>query len=330
MPRRWIQNWPYAVECVAGSAAVRAAFDPRLYCVSLEGPGNCLEPRDRLVALGGCNAAQRDLRSGALVCLMQRQAVPRRMKPRPSAMLERRPACASEDWVSQLPKLIDAVCEDWHLSLDDERMAAGAWGVVAWCHTENGLEAALKLCANEERLSAETNAMLGWVGRPAVRVLAHRPGALLLERARPGRPSRLPPARLALLLDALHRPTSAGWRGLGDWRTSIKAAVSQVPSLQTLGRELLKQGQGRPVVALHGDLQPANILEHHGAIAVIDPVGISGPRELDVANAALRNNWGEEADARIRRLAALTGTDPTFALALGQLSAMYAALAPRY
>jgi streptomycin 6-kinase len=330
MRRRWIQNWLYAVECVAGWAPLRAASGPRLCRVSLEGFANCLEHRDRLVALGGFRAAQRDLRSGALVCLMPRHAVPRRVKSRASAMLERRPACASEDWVSQLPKLIDAVCEDWHLSLDDERMAAGAWGVVAWCHTESGLEAALKLCANEERLSAETNAMLAWVGRPAVRVLAHRPGALLLERARPGRPSRLAPARLALLLDALHRPTSAGWRGLGDWRASIKAAVSQVPSLQTLGRELLKQGQGRPVVALHGDLQPANILEHHGAIAVIDPVGISGPRELDVANAALRNNWGEEPAARIRRLAALTGTDPAFALALGQLSAMYAALAPRY
>jgi len=319
-----------AVECVAGWAPFRAASGPRLYAVALEGSANCLEQRDRLVALGGFRAAQPDLRSGALVCLMPRHAVQRRVKSRASAMLERRPACASEDWVSQLPKLIDGVCEDWHLSLDDERMAAGAWGVVAWCHTESGLEAALKLCANEERLSAETNAMLAWVGRPAVRVLAHRPGALLLERARPGRPSRLAPARLALLLDALHRPTSAGWRGLGDWRTSIKAAVSQVPSLQTLGRELLKQGQGRPVVALHGDLQPANILQHHSAIAVIDPVGISGPRELDVANAALHNNWGEEPTARIRRLAALTGTDPALALAFGQLSAMYAALAPRY
>jgi streptomycin 6-kinase len=252
------------------------------------------------------------------------------LKSRASGKLQSRPACASEDWVSQLPKLIDAVCEDWHLSLDDERMAAGAWGVVAWCHTDSGLEAALKLCANEERLSSETNAMLAWDGRPAVRVLAHRPGALLLERARPGRPSRLAPARLGLLLDALHRPTSAGWRGLGDWRTSIKAAVSQVPSLQALGRELLKQGEGRPIAALHGDLQPANILEHRGAIAVIDPVGIKGPRELDVANAALRNDWGEAPAARIRRLANLTGTDPAFALGFGQLSAIYAALAPRH
>src|SRR3984885_4248590 len=261
---------------------------------------------------------------------MLRLARPRRLKSRAPVQLERRPACAGEDWVSHLPKLIDAVCEEWPLSLDDERITSGAWGVVAWCHTESGLEAALKLCANEERLSAETNAMLAWGGGPAVRVLAHRPGALLLERARPGRPSRLAPARLALLLDALHRPTGAGWRGLGDWRTSITAAVSQVPSLQTLGRELLKQGQGRPVVALHGDLQPANILEHHGAVAVIDPVGISGPREMDVANAALHNNWGEEPAARIRRLAGLTGTDPAFALALGQLGAIYAALAPRY
>ena len=186
------------------------------------------------------------------------------------------------------------MCEEWHLSLDDERIAAGAWGVVAWCHTESGLEAALKLCANEQRLSAETNAMLGWGGHPAVRVLAHRPGALLLERARPGRPSRLAPSRLALLLDALHRPTSSRRQGLGDWRTSVDAAVTHVPSLQTLGQALLKQGERRPAVALHGDLQPANILEHLGTIVVIDPVGIAGPRELDVANAALQNNWGED------------------------------------
>ena len=261
---------------------------------------------------------------------MPRRAGPRRVKSRASVLLERRPACAGEDWVSQLPKLIDDVCEDWDLSLDDERIAAGAWGVVAWCHTAGGGEAALKLCANEQRLSAETSAMLAWSGRPAVRVLAHRPGALLLERARPGRPSRLAPTRLAMLLDALHRPTRAGWQGLGDWRTSIRAAVSQVPSLQTLGSDLLRAGEGRPVVALHGDLQPANILEHRGAIAVIDPVGIVGPRELDVANAALRHNWGEESGARIRRLAELTGTDCGFALGFGQLTAMYAALAPRH
>ena len=130
---------------------------------------------------------------------MLRLARPRRLKSRALLQLERRPACASEDWVSHLPQLIDAACEEWHLSLDDEPMAAGAWGVVAWCHTESGLEAALKLCANEQRLSAETNAMLAWGGHPAVRVLAHRPGALLLERARPGRPSRLAPTRLALL-----------------------------------------------------------------------------------------------------------------------------------
>jgi streptomycin 6-kinase len=261
---------------------------------------------------------------------MLRHARPRRSKSRASVQLERRPACAGEDWVSHLPKLVDAVCEEWHLTLDDERMAAGAWGVVAWCHTESGVEAALKLCANEQRLSAETNAMLAWGGHPAVRVLAHRPGALLLERARPGRPLRLAPTRLALLLDALHRPTGASRRGLGDWRASINAAVVDVPSLQALGQALLKQGEGRPVVVLHGDLQPANILEHRGRIAVIDPVGIAGPRELDVANAALGNNWGEDSSARIRRLADLTGTDHAFAVTFGQLSAMYAALAPRH
>jgi len=282
------------------------------------------------VALGWFRAAWGGLRSGVLVCLMLGLARPRRLKSRASVGLERPPACAGEAWVSHLPQLIDAVCEEWHLSLDDEPLAAGAWGVVAWCHTESRLEAALKLCANEQRLSAETSVMLAWGGHPAVRVLAHRPGALLLERARPGRPSRLPPTPLALLLDALHRPTIGSRRGLGDWRTSIDAAVAHVPSLQSLGQALLKQGEGRPVVALHGDLQPANILEHRGTIVVIDPVGIAGPRELDVANAALQNNWGEDSSARIRRLAGLTNTDQGFAIAFGQFSAMYAALAPRY
>jgi hypothetical protein len=89
--------------------------------------------------------------------------------------------------------------------------------------------------------------------------------------------------------------------------------------LGALGRELLKEGQGRPVLTVHGDLQPANILEHRGTSAVIDPVGIAGPRELDVASAALYNDWGEESSARIRRLAKLTGTDPAFALRFGQL-----------
>jgi streptomycin 6-kinase len=243
---------------------------------------------------------------------------------------ERRPAGASEDWVSRLPELIEALCEDWRLSLDNERMAGGAWGIVLCCHTASGREAVLKVCANQERLRAETSAMLAWADGPAVGVLAHRAGALLLQRARPGTASRLAPSRLALLLDELHRPTNIGERGLGDWRASITAAVLQVPSLQALGRELLREGQGRPVLTVHGDLQPANILEHRGASAVIDPVGIAGPRELDVASAALYNNWGEESSARIRRLANLTGTDPAFALRFGQLSAMYAALAPRY
>jgi streptomycin 6-kinase len=241
-----------------------------------------------------------------------------------------RPAGASEDWMSRVPELIETLREDWHLSLDDETMAGGAWGIVLCCHTANGREAVLKLCANHERLRAETSAMLAWAGGPAVGVLAHRPGALLLQRARPGKPLRLAPSRLALLLDTLHRPTRIGELGLGDWRAGITAAVSQVPSLQGLGRELLREGQGRPILTVHGDLQPANILEHRGASAVIDPVGIAGPRELDVAGAALYNDWGEESSARIRRLAKLTGTDPAFALRFGQLTAMYAALAPRY
>ena len=250
------------------------------------------------------------------------------MRARSLALIDHAPAGAGEDWVSLLPALIASLCEDWHLSRDDERIAGGAWGVVVYCRTENGREAALKVCANEQRLSAETSAMLAGPAAPQL-------ACSLTARVRcccngPARHTIATCAsRLAMLLDALHRPAKASGLGLGDWRASINAAVRQVPSLQTIGRDLLREGDGRPLHTLHGDLQPANILEHRGASAVIDPMGIAGPRELDVANAALYNNWGEEASARIRRLAELTGTDPAFALRFGQLSAIYAALARR-
>lgn len=243
---------------------------------------------------------------------------------------EHRPAGASDEWLSGLPEVIEALCSQWRLAVDDEGIRGGAWGIVVFCHTAGGREAVLKLCADHQRLRAETSAMLVWAGGPALSVLAHRPGALLLQRARPGKPARLAPSHLALLLNALHRPAAVCGAGLGDWRSSINQAVTRVPSLQALGRELLTQGHGRPVVTLHGDLQPANILQHRGASAVIDPIGLTGPRELDVATAALYNDWGEEPSARITRLAKLTGADPALAVRFGQLSAMYAALANRY
>lgn len=207
--------------------------------------------------------------------------------PRLAAIREHRPAGAGDEWLSRLPEVIAGLCTEWRLDVDDEAITTGAWGIVLYCHTASGREVVLKLCADHQRLAAETSAMLAWAGGPALGVLAHRPGALLLQRARPGKPSRLAPSRLALLLNALHRPTAVSGVGLGDWRSSINAAVLRVPSLQVIGRELLTQGCGRPVVTLHGDLQPANILEHRGTTAVIDPIGIAGPRELDVANAAL-------------------------------------------
>jgi hypothetical protein len=45
--------------------------------------------------------------------------------------------------------------------------------------------------------------------------------------------------------------------------------------------------------ALHRPARPPGSALGTGE-AVIDPVGIAGPRELDVANAALFNLWGEE------------------------------------
>ena len=209
-------------------------------------------------------------------------------------MSERAPTGAGEDWGSRLHELIEILCEDWHLSRDDERTAGGAWGVVVYCRTENGREAVLKVCAHEQRLATETRAMLAWVGGPQPASSLTARGALLLQRARPGTPSRLAPSRLAMLFDALHRPANATGLGLGDWRASINAAVLHAPSPQAVGRDLPREGNGRPLHTLHGDLQPANILEHRGATAVIDPVGIAGPREMDVANAALNDNWGEQ------------------------------------
>ena len=136
--------------------------------------------------------------------------------------------------------------------------------------------------------------MLAWVGGP-------QPASSLTARAHcccsgpvPAHHRGLRPRAWRCCSTRFTDPRTPPGSALGTGERALTPPSCTRPPPKAVGRDLPREGNGRPLHTLHGDLQPANILEHRGASAVIDPVGIAGPREMDVANAALNDNWGEE------------------------------------
>ncbi len=147
-----------------------------------------------------------------------------------------------------------------------------------------------------------------WDGRGAVRVADAAPGAVLIERARPGddlsdlvRAGRDDEATLILceVMAALDRPApqGGGFRSIADWSEGFardRAAALNVG----MPAELIDQGealffelcasQAEPIL-LHGDLQHYNVLNdaERGWLA-IDPKGVLGEPAYETG-AMLRN-----------------------------------------
>jgi len=180
-------------------------------------------------------------------------------------------------------------------------------------------------CDGDERRQGEV--LAAFAGRGTVRVLAHLPGAVLMERACPG----------DALLNLVHQgrdddATAILARTLASMRP--EAAPPGLPTVESLGADLASGGpvpgdllhaaraahatlyaSQREVRLLHGDLHHENLLfdRTRGWLAV-DPKGVVGELAYE-AGAFLRNPWGQPdlfADpVRLRaRLAILERTLP--------------------
>lgn len=95
---------------------------------------------------------------------------------------------AGRAWVATLPALVDRLCAEWDLAIDDAPPLHGGLGLVVMVH-RSGEPCVLKLSWLEDTTVDETVALRTWDGHGAVRPFEAEPevGALLLERLNPAR-----------------------------------------------------------------------------------------------------------------------------------------------
>jgi streptomycin 6-kinase len=197
------------------------------------------------------------------------------------------------------------------------RSAAQAWRVTVdeWLETDSSVVAyghrgadpvVLKVVKahGDEWRSGEVAAAFG--GRGVVRVLEHVGGAVLLERARPGRGlfeltrDSHDASATAILADVIAAmvpnaapagcSTVADWgRGFARYRASGDRQIAPALVTEAAAVQASLEGSQRNARLLHGDLQHYNVIEDRdrGWLA-IDPKGVVGEVEIEIA-AGLRN-----------------------------------------
>ncbi len=238
------------------------------------------------------------------------------------------------EWLERLPGIIERCRERWGLTLG-EGYSYPALSFLARCDTRDGAPAVLKVGFLLDELACEIEALRLCGGRGMVRLLDAMPeqGALLLERAEPGRDlaelrdderaTRIAAAVMARIhapAPAEHSfPTVARWcRGFERLREHFRGGSGPFPPervawAERRAAELLVDAPA-PVL-LHGDLHHFNVVgaEREPWLA-IDPKGAVGDPAYEPA-AFLCNEWANAADPvalqtrRIRQFAAETGLD---------------------
>jgi streptomycin 6-kinase len=230
---------------------------------------------------------------------------------------------AVEGWFTQLPGIVAALADRWHIELG-EQIPRGSVSLVYRCRLGDGRPAVLKVSPDRARIADETAALRAWrtVHVPRVFGSDEALGALLIEAVVPGTqldedPDHASGETVAELVSALH---------LGTPNPSFPPVASRIDALFRSSEALYRRDPGLTVVIskelyargrslagrlarlehrdvlLHGDLTPSNILtggEERGLVA-IDPAPCIGDAAFDVVDLVL---WQADSVETIERRA---------------------------
>jgi streptomycin 6-kinase len=204
------------------------------------------------------------------------------------------------DWVRAAPGEAVRLAAEWGLTLG-ETIPRGSTSLTVMCTTAAGREAVLKLSPQTAVLAEQDQVLRAWApGGHVPQVLAHAPGALLLERVLPGTAVKSPdPAAFAALLDALHSAPVPDDFVAADLAYGTEQFLCRTERMGSpvvgpddfararAERDRLIATSPQPVL-LHGDLHYSNMLDGgaRGLIA-IDPKATLGERAFDAVDFVL-------------------------------------------
>jgi streptomycin 6-kinase len=223
----------------------------------------------------------------------------------------------------------------------------GYLGYVLPCRCQDGALAILKLSPDAREAEEQAIALSAWAGDGAVSLLAksfeEKGAALLLGRIIPGaalQPLHDPVGeRIAQCVQRLSRIPASSVRGsLPSGIERLNALISANARHPITSTPRLRRHQDRIIalannlarsqwdregaVLLHGDLHAGNLLvDSNNELVAIDPTPAFGDPEQDIADAAAKNDWGQDLRTRVERLAETCHADRRKVAAYARIAA---------
>ncbi|QFU93609.1 aminoglycoside phosphotransferase family protein [Amycolatopsis sp. YIM 10] len=239
--------------------------------------------------------------------------------------ISRREGAAGLAWLAGLPELARRSLDRWSLTADGP-VRHGYAAVVLPVLRADGTPAVLKLSWQDADTAGEPVALSTWNGQGAVLLLAHEPGALLLERLDGVRDLSTEPIGQAVetaaaLLAELTVPAPALPRHL---RTEAERWVEELPrESRELGHPLpsrlvdaavgfaRERGPEAASLLVNQDLHYQNVLAGtRRPWLVIDPQPLAGDPEFGVIPLLWNRSTETPVADRLRAIVSVAGLDP--------------------
>lgn len=203
-----------------------------------------------------------------------------------------------QTWLTELPVIVEQLAAYWQLKniLPVKNMS---FNFIAKALSASQ-PIVLKIGFDNNAIAQEKEALTYFNGNASILLIDHsdKYNALLLQQAVPGITlTSLYPEKLEFVMDcyvdtmhklhAKHLSNPHHYRHIKDWLKSIDNVSSEtLPSLLLKKAIQLKNSlleSSKTLVYLHGDLHHDNILQHENTWLTIDPKGIVGELEFEIA-----------------------------------------------
>jgi streptomycin 6-kinase len=204
-----------------------------------------------------------------------------------------------KDWISNLPNIIAILAKHWNLR-DVTPVDNMTFNYVAKAILGDSQPVILKISCDLKTILDEMKALIQFDGNGSVKLIDSNDkyNALLIQQAVPGITlKKLYPENVEYVMDCyvdtmkklhkMHLPNKHEYRYIADWLVALdKLTPDQIPAHMLKRaidlRDTLLSSMGQPAF-LHGDLHHDNILKHNDSWLAIDPKGIVGEPEFEIA-----------------------------------------------